>query len=400
MFMVNTWPVPVMRCACWSERMNGAYGVHGSAAAALAWRPRASQYWGTSHGAVWTSELDVGDEPWPSQMGNHERCLECLGPERGVAVPQGCACGTSQSVVSERSRPNRREPAPVPLPGRRWNELRRTGRRVQRCCGPRRRTEPPSALPAGGSAWAAYAQTPFGLGDLYALPSAQPNEVSLSDHSQDVEQQPPDRVGGVVYRPTQVQTDLTLGELVSDGSSIGQRPRKPVEFRDHQRVTFAASGQGFAQTWSFPIRPRESLVNVDPVSSHTEWGDAISLSGQVLLIGGGRTSTTSPLPTDPWKKQVDGSPPDRGWTSHSRIRPACGSVRGDQLPADCCAQHSRTVRRHRLVDFGAAGWSEGDSAVGGAQPGRAVPTGRGVAQRAPARPGSLTATWFRTSPVL
>jgi len=101
------------------------------------------------------------------------------------------------------------------------------------------------------------AQPSFGPGDLHGLPSAQPKQVSfeLSDHSQDVEQQPPDRVGGVVYRPAQVQTDMSLGELVGDGSGIGQRPRKPVEFSDHQRVSFAAGGQGFAQTWSFPLVP-------------------------------------------------------------------------------------------------------------------------------------------------
>jgi hypothetical protein len=101
------------------------------------------------------------------------------------------------------------------------------------------------------------AQPSFGPGDLHGLPSGQPKQVSfeLSDHSQDVEQQPPDRVGGVVHRPAQVQMDMSLGELVGDGSGIGQRPRKPVEFSDHQRVSFAAGGQGFAQTWSFPLVP-------------------------------------------------------------------------------------------------------------------------------------------------
>jgi hypothetical protein len=52
------------------------------------------------------------------------------------------------------------------------------------------------------------------------------------------------------------------------------------------RVTFAASGQGFAQTWALCVRPGQSLVNVDPVGGRTEGGEAIALSGQVLLIGG------------------------------------------------------------------------------------------------------------------
>jgi len=70
------------------------------------------------------------------------------------------------------------------------------------------------------------------------------------------------------------------------GSGIGQRPRKPVELGDHQRVAFAARGQGFAQAWPFPVGPGQSLIDVDPTSDHAECREVISLGRQVLLIGG------------------------------------------------------------------------------------------------------------------
>src|ERR1035437_2239182 len=40
----------------------------------------------------------------------------------------------------------------------------------------------------------------------------------------------------VVYRPAQVQTNLSHGELVGDSSDVGQRPRKTVRYGHHQVV--------------------------------------------------------------------------------------------------------------------------------------------------------------------
>ena len=122
----------------------------------------------------------------------------------------------------------------------------------------------------------------------FILPGAQPNQVGLelSDHREHVEQQPPDRVRRVVHRSAEVETNLPHGELVGDGSGVGQRPRKPVEFGDDQRVTFTASGQSFTQTGPLPVGAGQPVVDVDPVGCHTECGQAVALSGQVLLIGG------------------------------------------------------------------------------------------------------------------
>jgi len=37
---------------------------------------------------------------------------------------------------------------------------------------------------------------------------------------------------GRVHRPAQVQANLSLGEVVGDGSGVGQRPGKSVELGD------------------------------------------------------------------------------------------------------------------------------------------------------------------------
>jgi hypothetical protein len=68
-------------------------------------------------------------------------------------------------------------------------------------------------------------QPSFGLGDQHGLPGMQTNQVShrgLGDHGQHVEQLPPNRVDGVANRPSQFPTNLARGELISNGSRIGQ----------------------------------------------------------------------------------------------------------------------------------------------------------------------------------
>ena len=129
---------------------------------------------------------------------------------------------------------------------------------------------------------------PLGLGDLHALLGAQPNQVrlELSNHREHVEQQPADRVRRVVHRSAQVETNLTRGELAGDSSGVWQRPGKPVELGDDQHVAFAVSGQSFTQTGPLPVGARQPVVNVDPVDGHTQRGEAVTLGGQILLIGG------------------------------------------------------------------------------------------------------------------
>ncbi len=136
--------------------------------------------------------------------------------------------------------------------------------------------------------WLLATQTPLGLGYLHALPGAQPNQVGLelSDHREHIEQQPANRVRRVVHRSAQVETNLPHRELVGDCSGVGQRPGKPVELGDDQRVTFTASGQSFTQTGPLPVGAGQAVIDVDPVGCHPECGQAVALSGQVLLIGG------------------------------------------------------------------------------------------------------------------
>jgi dihydrofolate reductase len=64
-----------------------------------------------------------------------------------------------------------------------------------------------------------------------------------------------------------------------------ERPGQPVELGDHQRVTLAASRQGFTQTRAFPVGAGQPVVYVDPVTRHPEGDKAIALGSEVLLIG-------------------------------------------------------------------------------------------------------------------
>ena len=65
-------------------------------------------------------------------------------------------------------------------------------------------------------------QRPGGLGEDGPDRGSDHLALALGDPGHHVAQQPPDRVGGVVHRPAQVQTDLALGELVGDRSRIRQ----------------------------------------------------------------------------------------------------------------------------------------------------------------------------------
>ncbi len=62
-----------------------------------------------------------------------------------------------------------------------------------------------------------------GPGDLHALARAQPDQVSLElgDHRQHVEQQPPHRIGGIVYRTAEAELDVAVGEVLEDRSRVG-----------------------------------------------------------------------------------------------------------------------------------------------------------------------------------
>jgi len=74
------------------------------------------------------------------------------------------------------------------------------------------------------------AQPAVGFGDLHPLPGPHPDQVGfeLGNHGEHVEQQPADRIGGVVDRAAEAELHVALRQLVQDVAGIGQRPGEPV----------------------------------------------------------------------------------------------------------------------------------------------------------------------------
>ena len=70
--------------------------------------------------------------------------------------------------------------------------------------------------------WFAAAELAGGLGARHALARAGADQVrfELGHHAEDVEQEPTDRVGGVVDRSPEIQGNTLLRELVGDVSRI------------------------------------------------------------------------------------------------------------------------------------------------------------------------------------
>lgn len=126
------------------------------------------------------------------------------------------------------------------------------------------------------------------MANVHPLPGAHPNEVSfeLGDHRQDVEQQPADRVGRVVYRPAEIELNLALGELVSDRAGVGQRPREAVELGHDERVAGAAGRERLVQAGAFAVGAGEAVVDVDAFGGQAERLQAVALGREVLLVGG------------------------------------------------------------------------------------------------------------------
>ncbi len=87
------------------------------------------------------------------------------------------------------------------------------------------------------------------------------------------------------YGPAQIETHLSNRESVGDRPCVRKGPCQPIELGDNQRVALSTGGQGLAQARPFAIGARESMVNVDPIGSHSERGQAVALGSEVLLIG-------------------------------------------------------------------------------------------------------------------
>jgi len=126
----------------------------------------------------------------------------------------------------------------------------------------------------------------LGFGHLHSLSSSQPDEIRLElrDHGQDVEEQPLDRIVGVVDGATQIEADLSDREFVSDGPCVGKGAGQSIEFRHHKSVALATSGQGLAKARTFTIGSGQAVINIDPVCNHPKCSVSVSLRSQVLLV--------------------------------------------------------------------------------------------------------------------
>ncbi len=131
-------------------------------------------------------------------------------------------------------------------------------------------------------------QMPFRLRDPHSFPSPGADEIAfeLRDHGEDVEQQPPHRVGRVVDRRAEAEPDFAFGQVLGDRTCVGQGAGQPVQLGDHQRVASAAGGQCLAQTGPFPIGAGQAVVDVDALHVYAERGQSLALSGEVLFFGG------------------------------------------------------------------------------------------------------------------
>ena len=140
----------------------------------------------------------------------------------------------------------------------------------------------------GGELGLLAAQAALGLGDLHALPGPRADEVGLEfgDHRQDVEQQPADRVGGVVDVSAQAELDVPFGEVLDDVAGVGQGPGQAVELGDHQGVPGPARGQGLFESGAFAVASGEPVVDIDQILGHAECLESCLLGGEVLLVGG------------------------------------------------------------------------------------------------------------------
>jgi hypothetical protein len=136
--------------------------------------------------------------------------------------------------------------------------------------------------------WLLAAKVPLGFCDPHTLSGPQPDEVGfeLGNHGEDVEEQSPNWIGGIVNGPAQIESYLAHGQLVGDRPCVREGSRQSIEFGDHKGVAFSTGGQGLAKTRPFAVGTGQSVINVNPAGSHPERGEAVALGCEVLLISG------------------------------------------------------------------------------------------------------------------
>ena len=96
----------------------------------------------------------------------------------------------------------------------------------------------------------------FRLRALHALPGPQPDQVGFENSATVASMlnsnRPTASLGSCTEAP-QAEPDLPGGRLVGDGPRIGQRTGQPVQFGDHQNVSFPAGGHRFPKSRPFPV---------------------------------------------------------------------------------------------------------------------------------------------------
>ena len=113
--------------------------------------------------------------------------------------------------------------------------------------------------------WLPAAEVAFGLGDLHPFARASSNEVGLElgHHREDVEQQPADRIVGVVNGTADVELDVLRGQLVDDVLRVSKASCEPVELRDDKCVPVATRRERFTETRARPVRAGQAVIGVD-----------------------------------------------------------------------------------------------------------------------------------------
>ena len=110
--------------------------------------------------------------------------------------------------------------------------------------------------------------------------------LKLGNHREHIEQQLPDRVGGVVPAATETERDAFRRQFIGDVPCVPHRPSEPIEFRDNEGVAFPNGGERFAEARSGPVCAGQSVIDVDVRIEDPESQQRVTLRGEILIGGG------------------------------------------------------------------------------------------------------------------
>lgn len=87
-----------------------------------------------------------------------------------------------------------------------------------------------------------------------------------------------------MHRSADAELDLARCEVFEDVAGVGQRPRKPIELCDDQRVAAATRRQRLAQAWTIAIGSGQAVIDVGALDLYAERCQRIALRGEVLIV--------------------------------------------------------------------------------------------------------------------